>query len=126
MASGVEVTQLLEMAKAGTYFLRIVFVLFRTIVRLFIFSRMEYNYQISLRNKKSLLFDPVFSNWVSFLKLGQFYQISVNESLLIALEIQRVVRPSAFFWKIESQCLFSVYLRSLTLFRLSLGYDSIF
>ena len=66
---------------------------------------MEFNYQISQRNKK------VLSNWVNFIKK------SVKQKL--SLEIQRVVRP---FFLGKQVVFFSVDLRSLFLFELSVGY----
>ena len=75
-------------------------------------SKMEFNYQISQLNEEFL---PVFSNWVNFIKKCQ-----------VNLEIQRVLRPSiCFLGNLRFQktsLFFYVYLHSLTLFHLSVGF----
>ena len=51
-------------------------------------SKVEFNFQISQRNKSSvLLFDPVFSNWVN---------LSINSQSLFVLEIRRALGQSVF------------------------------
>ena len=40
-------------------------------------SKMDFSFQISQRNK-SLSIDPVFSNWVNFIKNGVYHKLFVK------------------------------------------------
>ena len=83
-------------------------------------SKQDFNFRSPSDIENKPIDRVFFSNWVNYIK-------KMVDHILFALEIQIVFRPYIFFFEIrkltffQKKVFFSISLRSLTLFQLSVG-----